>query len=372
MNRAALSGLAGCCFALVAGPVYGETQPYVKWDPASLRLLERGGTYGRMASGPDSGTYVFVCERRQGVWMRESGDAGATWTDARLIASRPAYNLANPELLLLKDGAWLCFFNLRPHAGNDAPFAIAVSRRERASHVWSPLRVLFEAGHESRNGCWEPAAAQLPSGEIHLYFANEAPYRDSNEQEIALMRSTDGGLTWDKVERVGFRERHRDGMPVPLVLNSGNGVAVAIEDNGIDGHFKPAILYTRLPQPWRSGTVTAAHRDRWPALAAPLPASTYAGAPYLRQWTSGETALSFQMSADGEIKHSRIAVCVGDAHARRFSGLTLPFPETPAHAQLWASLCVTSRDTIAVLATATFSGTNGVWCMGGRLQSDTR
>jgi hypothetical protein len=46
------------------------------------------------------------------------------------------------------------------------------------------------------------------------------------------MRSRDGGRTWGAAERAGFRAGHRDGMPVPVSLADGSGVAVAIEDNG--------------------------------------------------------------------------------------------------------------------------------------------
>ena len=40
------------------------------------------------------------------------------------------------------------------------------------------------AGAEARDGCWEPAMAQLPDGEVQLFFANESPYRQSSEQEL--------------------------------------------------------------------------------------------------------------------------------------------------------------------------------------------
>ena len=338
------------------------------WDRQTLRLIDRGGAYGRMLRLED-GAFCFVCERRGRIWARRSREAGAAWSEAHEVARWGSGALANPELLRLSDGALLCFFNRRPRAAVQEPYAIAVSRLEKGSAAWSAPALVAEAGRELENGCWEPAALQLPSGEVQLFFANEAPYRASHEQEITLMRSADGGRRWGPPERAGFRAGHRDGMPVPLLLKDGSGFAVAIEDTGLGGTFKPAILFTAAADSWRSGTVTGAHPGRWGALAAPLPAATYAGAPYLRQMPAGATVLSFQMSGDGEMEHSRVAVGVGDAQARGFGGLTFPFPETPGQAQLWASLCVKDARTVTVLATLTINGVHGVWGIDGQLEN---
>lgn len=357
----------GVIACLLGGALCAAAGPRLVWEPSTLRLLERGGVYGRMAAEASRGV-LFVCERDRGVWWRQSRDGGSAWSASRPVASWGGGKLANPELLALADGAVLCFHNRRPARGAGEPYAIAVSRLERDSDAWSAPSVVYEAGRDRATGCWEPAAVQLPSGEIQLVFANEAPYRSSDEQEITLMRSRDGGRTWGAPERAGYRAGHRDGMPVPLVLSGGGGVAVAIEDNGLNGAFKPAILFTSLEYGWRAGTRAGAQAERWPALAEALPAKTYAGAPYLRQLACGATVLAFQMSVDGELEHSRIAVAVGDARARGFGGLTEPFPATPGAAQLWPALFVKGAHTVSALATATVGGTQGVWCVEGRAE----
>ena len=328
-------------------------------------LVERNGTYGRMAVVSGRGL-VFVCQRDRQVIWRQSQDAGVTWSEARTLARWDGGHLANPELLALEEGVLLCFLNRRPDPNSGHPYAIVVSRLEEGSKEWAEASVVYTAGSAFGDGCWEPAAVRLPSGEIQLFFANEGPYRESDEQEISLLRSRDGGRTWGGVERVGFRAGHRDGMPVPVLLADG-GVAVAIEDNGLSGSFKPVILYTSRADAWRSGTVTGASAARESALAEPLPAQTYAGAPYLRQMPGGETILSFQRSDDGTMAHSRIVVAVGDSRARKFAGLTEPFPPTPGAAQLWASLFVKDDRTVLALATVTLEGVRGVWSVEGRL-----
>lgn len=362
-----------CCMAFA---LLQSASAAINWNPGTLQLIEPGGCYGRMAALQDNATLAFVCEQRKGtphpsIWFRESRDNGQTWSPACEIASWTQGALANPELLLLRDGSLLCFYNQRPVKHSGARHAIAVTRREKGAATWSPPHTLYQAGKERNDGCWEPAAIELPSGEIQLFFANENPYRASDEQEVTLMRSHDSGRSFSPPERIGFRAGFRDGMPVPLALNNNAGITVAIEDNGLDNTaFKPAILFTRLDDSWCSGTRIPGHPDRWGALAIPLSAATYAGAPYLRQFANNTTILSFQMSTSGEMRHSRAAVCLGDAQAQNFGTPSFPFPETPKHPQLWASLCVTGKKTIKALVTATFNNTNGIWSIDGTLTCD--
>ena len=112
--------------------------------------------------------------------------------------------------------------------------------------TWTADSLVYRADTHWENGCWEPAQIQLPSGEIQLYFANESPYRSSNEQEISMVRSHDNAMTWSELTTICLRADHRDGMPVPLLLNDGKGIVVAIEDNAAGRKFRPAIISTSM------------------------------------------------------------------------------------------------------------------------------
>ena len=219
---------------------------------------------------------------------------------------------------------------------------------------------MYAAGEKFGDGCWEPAAVQLPSGEVWLVFANEGPYRVSDGQEITLIRTPDFGRTWTKPQPISFRHGHRDGMPVPVVLADGS-VAIAIEDDGLtkDRQFKPAIV--RVDGGRR--TVEGNDPQRWSAVDAPWRAGVYAGAPYLCRVPGGPVILSCQSDEDG--KPPRMAVYVGDDEARHFSGRSMPFPTDAGRAGQWNALFAKDATTVTAISSTTVDGRSGVWLIDG-------
>lgn len=377
-----------CCSGVavpgLSGPSKAPTTsklslPTIEWDAATLRLIEAGGDYTRMVR-LRNGNIACVFDRDRKMWIRHSTDEGLTWKAPILVAEEPDCWLTNADLLPLKDGGLLYFWNERPleavkHRQKQAPrgaltrpFLIRVASSNDLGRTWSKPQTIYTAGNSFEDGCWEPAGLQLPSGEVQVYFSNEAPFRATAEQEIALLRSFDHGRTWSKAERIALRKGHRDGMPVPLLLSGGRGIAVAIEDDGYaGGRFKPMILHTTLADNWRSGLVDGDSPRRWGALAEPLPPEWYGGGPFLRQLPSGETLLSYQESADGTMDRCRMAVCIGDENARNFTSKTYPIPPGPMQNQAWNSLFVKDARTVTAISTATVNGARGVWAIDGRL-----
>jgi hypothetical protein len=350
--------------------------PRIEWDPATLTLIHAGGCYGRVIR-LQNGEWLACFETGDGVTIRHSADQGRTWGEPITVATWPAGSLANPDVVQLRDGTVLCFYNERPanaprrirDAVDGRPaYAIGVVRGDDAGRVWEAPTRLYSAGTTFDNGCWEPAAIELPSGEVQLYFANEGPYRASHEQEITILRSFDGGKTWSNSETIAFRAGHRDGMPSPLVLGDGSGIAVAIEDDGFDGPFEPTIVFTPAAENWRSGPVGGGSPRRWGAVCGSLPSHAYAGAPSLRQLPSGWTLLSFQQSDKGTVHQDvRMIVCIGDADARGFGAATHPFPVEAGSGQYWNSLFVKDARTVVALSTTSIGGTWGLWSIEGRV-----
>jgi hypothetical protein len=340
------------------------------WDRRTLTLIEPGAGYGRMIRLRDK-SLLCSYEKAGKSWVRKSRDEGRTWQPPVLAAQFSYGAAANPEPLLLRNGRLLLFYNARPSDGVHR-FAIGAAHSADGGATWTDRPTIFAASASGRDGCWEPAAIQLPSGEIQLFFANEYPYKSSDEQEISLCRSFDQGETWSEPRAVSCRARHRDGMPVPLILPNGT-VAVAIEDNGLTTGYllQPAIVTSGPRGAWPVIAAGEGSPRRWGAVTPPLPAEIYAGAPYLRQLPGGETLLSCQSKesrpAVGGKTKARMVVYVGDREARNFSGPTVPF-DVPGDAEgLWNSLFIKDADTVTALSGTVINGVGGLWAIDGHV-----
>ena len=346
----------------------------ISWDRSTLRWVQ-SGTYGRMVRLHD-GALLCSYEAQGKSWVTRSRDEGRTWESPRLVRALTGASAANPELLQLSNGRLWLFYNQRPRDGVQ-PFAIGACWSDDAGATWQPRPTpLYTASTDFKDGCWEPAALQLPSGEIQLFFANEALYTRSDEQEITLLRSLDEGASWGKPQTVAFRAGHRDGMPVPLLLRDGGDVVFVIEDNGLapGTQLQPAIIRTTRAANWRQPVVMGSSAQRENALAMPLPPQVYAGAPYLRQLPSGETLLSCQSTEGGGMEGGdtrgirtkpQMVVYIGDSQARHFAHRSVPVELPGDVAGSWNSLFVKNSRTITALTATRINGRNGLWAIDG-------
>jgi hypothetical protein len=351
----------------------------IAWDQPTLKAVSPitgnySANYARMIQ-LDNGNLLCVYEAGGSIACTSSMDSGRTWQLPVLIAAgRDGVNYCVPEILQLSDRSLLVSFNPRPRktsAGWDTTkhFAIRTIKSYDNGINWRDERLAYEAGYRFEDGCWEPAQVQLPSGEIRLFFSNEAIYTKTNEQNISMLRSFDGGLTWtSKAEIVSFTPGHRDGMPVPVLLDQKAQIAFCIEDN-LSGQFRPSIIKIaaaeNLHQP------VGPHDTRRINALAPAPTDTiYAGAPYLRQLKSGPTILSWQSTENRrrQWELSSMQVAVGDAGAENFHPALAPFNIPPDKHGLWNSLCILKDDTIiALTSTNAFSPATAIWMIKGKL-----
>lgn len=330
----------------------------VVWDKNTLVYVQPWGSYARMVRV--AGGDILCCFESFGTCcVTRSADDGKTWSAAELVAKAPSGSASNPELLVLANGCILYVYSERPDDGIHH-FTVQVMISKDNGHKWSHLSTAYEAATDFHNGCWEPAAMQLPGGEIQLFFANEYPYPHSKEQEITLLRSTDNGRTWSAPKAVSFRAEHRDGMPAPLILRDGKGIVVAVEDNGYTPMFTPGIIHTSVADNWNQPFAGAASPRRWRAIDAP-PTVEWGGAPYIRQMPSGETVISFQSSVGRE--QPQMVVYVGDENARNFGGRSVPFDVPSNTGGLWNSLLVKNPTTITAISS--YSG--GIWAIDGHI-----
>ncbi|TCD01139.1 family 43 glycosylhydrolase [Pedobacter psychroterrae] len=364
-----------------AGKVAGEAVKQdagkrIVWDQSTLTKVSsvkanhRYTSYPRIIQLYDQ-SLLGIYEADGGVVTVKSRDLGGTWSEPITVALRDSgVNMAVPDVLELKDHTLLAFYNPRPSKNATGKrFGIRVKKSADGGITWKDEQLLYEAGYKFENGCWEPSAMQLPSGEIQVFFANEAEYTQSNEQNISLLRSKDNGLSWTKKpETVSFRKGSRDGMPVPLFLDKRKEMVFAIEDNGF-GNFKPYLIRNTIKENWAS-PADASSENRTYALSEKIADSIYAGSPYLRQLGTGETILSYQ-GTEGRTNKMQFAdmkVVVGDGQARNFGGKTTPFIIPANKSCLWNSLTVLGDNTIiAVTATNAYADRSEIWMIKGRL-----
>jgi hypothetical protein len=321
------------------------------------------------------GALLCLFEGDGSVFACRSVDTGRTWGAAVPVAwHQTGINMSAPEVIELQDGSILACYNPRPfRISGLRNFGIRTRKSYDGGRTWIHGRLLYEAGHNFTDGCWEPAPVQLPDGEILVFFADEAPFAGAkgDDQHIALLRSTDGGLSWsEEPEIVSYKRNGRDGMPVPLLLNGDKGLVCAIEQTTTGGKLQPAVL--RMDANGRIGQVIGSHsRRREEPLAGLIGVEIYAGAPYLRQLSTGETLLSYQ-GTEGRPNRLHCAdmkVWVGDENGRNFAGPSIPFVIPKNRSALWNSLCVLRDDTIiALTSTNAFAGKSEVWMIKGRLR----
>lgn len=330
----------------------------ITWDTNSLRPVGFGG-YARMIE-LKNGLLVTVYAASNGnTEIVRSNDQGDHWSvPVIVVAKENGTRMDAPDILLLNDGSLLVCYNPRPVGRNTDTakhFAIRVSKSYDDGLTWQDDELLYEAGYQFQNGCWEPAALQLPSGEIQLFFSDEGPYTNSDEQNISLLRSFDNGKTWTKKpEIVSFRKGSRDGMPVPVYLPATEEILISIEDNGFV-NFKPYIVRSSLKKNWRE-TITAVSRYREYALKDSLKENIYAGAPYLAVLSNGNTMLSYQSTefrnGKQDVHNAEMVVTIGDLEGRHFTNATVPFKIPANKTALWNSITVL-KDNIVVALTST-------------------
>ncbi|MDD7886279.1 sugar-binding protein [Flavivirga sp. 57AJ16] len=342
------------------------------WDFSSQTKISNG-IYSRVIQLKDN-SLMAVYETAGNIAVRKSTDMGTNWSSETIIFNKiNGINMATPDILQLNDDSILVCYNPRPPQSNtdtSKKYAIKTIKSYDGGATWTDDRLLYEAGHTFEDGCWEPSALQLPSGEVQLYFSNEGIYTTSNEQNISLFRSLDNGLTWTtSPQPISFRIGKRDGMPSPILLKNGVDIVFSIEDNFVQ-KFKPFTIRSTVSENWAS-IVDGFSNKRDYALLETLDNAIYAGAPYLRQLSTGETILSYQGTENrngNDLSNSVMKVTIGDDKAYDFTKKTEPF-NIPLNASgLWNSIAVTNNDTvIAVTSTSAFSPTSSseVWMTKG-------
>jgi hypothetical protein len=328
----------------------------IAWDATARKLSHDVpfAEYGRVHRvAGDTLLLTYHCGDRENYWdniaIRRSTDGGATWSAAEILVpdnDPNYYGFANPDLLVLRNGDVLLAYTGRGKPDDNAHDNIQIRLSRDRGWTFGPPRIA------ATGRSWEPAAVQLPDGEIELFYSSEAAWWPSPnpQQEILMVRSTDNAQSWSNPTHVAYTAGARDGMPVPLVLGGGKGIVFPIES--VNNSQSPWVVWSSVAARYNyAGLGTPANGRRWLATSERI----WGGAPYLVQLPTGETLLSTQDAGGRGIgsdwRKNTMLVLVGNSVAKNFTNLSYPWPNLPPNEGAYYSSLFLKNATTPVLVT---------------------
>jgi len=350
----------------------------IEWITSSMQKLAPKGGYPRVIKLDDQ-SLLLAYENYDGdIEYKKSKDQGVSWLNAKKAYTSFVFTndqgeetlvrMSNPEMIQLSNGDLLMACNYRPIKDEVAPFSIVVRRSVDRGVTWLKPQIVFTGEPRFKDGCWEPSFLVLPNGELHLYFANESPYLESDEQEIAMLLSVDNGKSWSVTpQQVSFREGCRDGMPVATLF--GDEILLVIEDNKQD-QFKPYILRTSLIKKWCE-PILANSNQRIYALEEHMPDSIYMGAPYIITLPNGQVAISYQTTENrgSNWEKSCMEVAISDMNGEKFTQRSRPFQVPLDKEAKWNSMLVLNDSIVLALTSSNLDGGEvAPWMVRGKVK----
>ena len=357
----------------------------IDWEEP-IKLVQGG--YGRIHRLND-GRFMAAWSTGGDACFKFSPDGTTAWTPAKKAILRNEYQSASPVVMANSEFAQLSHsnpyhpdriiyaVNVRPvdNKSTLTPYSIAISVSDDYGKSWSPARDVYKSELWSKDvmrGCYEPAVLELPDGTVQIYFADETPYYRNGlrYQNISVIESKDGGESWSSERIVCYTEKHRDGMPVPMLYNG--WIYVAIEASGDNIRFRPQIVRSSVTDSWKNPVLESSIYRFDPFLTSMESAYIYSGAPYLIR-TDNYFAICYQSSEGGIDTGTKnatmeMALCRIDEMKKgeflTMRGKIRPFEidQTQDNA-IWNSLCDLGDDHI--LAITQHKG--HIWIRKGRI-----
>ena len=334
-------------------------QVRVSWDGASFEeltsfeveghdFMENNLYYPRIRSLSDGSLMMTFMNHKFGwdIYVTKSFNGGVSWTPAKLVREsgwvdspfgRDIRSSVNPDFLELTSGRIIMAFQTRylDHyhdfsVTNDACW-IEVMFSDDKGETWSEPHEVF------RGRCWEPAFLELPSGELQMYITDSGVIVDNDHTLscTAILRSFDGGITWQNKELC----RWEDLEPISATVTRNrrlNGMASAVQVENGDiicplEVFSHSMIQAQTPIVVRSSQALNWKRDtdRILTVGGPeypdnrqLNKDFYGYAPYCCILPTGEPLVA----SNGKYKGiNGFWVFIGDRRGEVYSHATSPF-----------------------------------------------
>lgn len=272
------------------------------------------------------------------LFQSESAQQTSGASDTRCFSSCDAVVLANKDILAFASFRLNQGYRVDPQSNG-----IMMRRSSDNGRTWSTAQIIYQGT------TWEPYALQLRSGEIQVYFTDSEPL--TADSGTAMLRSMDNGRTWTVVGKVirqktglaidgSGKQIYSDQMPSARELNNSTKIAVATETRFRDEGDVYHISMAWSSDNWASAPLTG---DEVGPSDRKLNFVQKAAAPYLVQFPSGETVLSYNAS-------SLFTMQVGNAEASQWGETYQPF----SGKGYWGATEIIDPHTLVAAMPATF------------------
>lgn len=335
IQRSILSPVAGTYIQLDKGVLQEEMPIYprfIKTDDGDYLMFFHGGNSSTWAGNECS----YARSKDLINWTFEKKlFAAKDMIDCTGASNRRGYAGAN--LLKLKDGSILAVASTRAIRNfrervPDNGLAIRISMD--GGHSWGDEQLVFVGSN------WEPMPVLLPNGHIQIYYTdsqklNSDAFGAGNEvisTGSSYIESADGGKTWSYGSTAfadhargfaqirytfGSQQILTDQMPAVIALSGSSRLAAAAESFIGDANYKSYVSLAYSDENGNWGTPDGdgvLPRDR-------VNKFTSGCAPYLVQFPSGETVLSYNASNVFYMRQ-------GDADGKNFGEAVKVFGQT--------------------------------------------
>jgi hypothetical protein len=302
---------------------------YVSLGQSSLGVSTPN--YPRIKKMPNGSYILFYHNNQVGGSVRYATSADSkTWTPQNEIFKSYAITdqdglanerrFSNGDAIVLSNGNILAVASYRANSGyRQKPLDAGIALRRSTDNglTWSAPIEIYQGVN------WEPYLLQLPSGEVHCYFTDAARTAIiGTDTGTGLVVSNDNGNTWTPtfgaapyyVLRTQYTYNgetfFNNQMPSVIKLNNRNELAAAMEANTGNGYYI-SLAYSGTDGAWTHLAVN----QEGPADRNDM--AFQGAAPYIRQFPSGETVVSYNRASGFQLR-------MGDTAARNFGAEYAP------------------------------------------------